>query len=419
MIYVPNQKGSPTLANFRSSVKYVISNYIKEKNKDVDEKNKIAYALVNIVGIPSAKTMDDLLKNVDKINKLTLRFYPLNGDLDFSEVFGVITRDMREEVGSKNGEIVFKSPKSINGVKTVIEKAAGTIDPILQVTTKGKSKATLKDYELSEKYELEFNDNSDLEDESSQIINKMSTIDTLNFSNDSHQEIYERNKVKIIPFVKKYRVMNIKNFEKVMSNAEKLTEKSNSNKVFLQSLKILKPNKSNFLHKLIFGIIEVTVAFIMAKRTDTIGLTENVLQVVITVMLAFLAVVFTGYAFFQALINDKLLVSMIATGDNKNNKLSEANIYFAEVMIFQIGCMLLDLLVIVFMIVLPEDWTLLSNNMLNEAFATIGISFLLYCNVESIWEMKSFIFNVFQLFNLHAYSRIAKIQENQSDKEEN
>lgn len=55
------------------------------------------------------------------------------------------------------------------------------------------------------------------------------------------------------------------------------------------------------------------MAFIMAKRTDTIGLTENVLQVVITVMLAFLAVVFTGYAFFQALINDKLLVSMIAT----------------------------------------------------------------------------------------------------------
>ena len=212
--------------------------------------------------------------------------------------------------------------------------------------------------------------------------------------------------------------MNIKNFEKVMSNAEKLTEKSNSNKVFLQSLKILKPNKSNFLHKLIFGIIEVTVAFIMAKRTDTIGLTENVLQVVITVMLAFLAVVFTGYAFFQALINDKLLVSMIATGDNKNNKLSEANIYFAEVMIFQIGCMLLDLLVIVFMIVLPEDWTLLSNNMLNEALAAIGISLLLYCNIESIWEMKSFIFNVFQLFNLHAYSRIAKIQENQSDKEE-
>ena len=59
--------------------------------------------------------------------------------------------------------------------------------------------------------------------------------------------------------------MNIKNFEKVMSNAEKLTEKSNSNKVFLQSLKILKPNKSNFLHKLIFGIIEILVSTMKQK----------------------------------------------------------------------------------------------------------------------------------------------------------
>lgn len=203
MIYVPNQKGSPTLANFRSTVKYMISKYISEKNKDVDEKDKIAYALVNIVGIPSAKTMNELLQNVEKINKLTLRFYPLNGDLHLKEVFGILTTDMRQEVGSKNGEIVYKSPKSIEGVKTVLEEAAGTINPILQVTTKDKSKATLKDYELSEKYELELNDSSDIEDERSQIINRMSTIDTLNFSNDSHQEIYERNKTKIIPFFKK------------------------------------------------------------------------------------------------------------------------------------------------------------------------------------------------------------------------
>lgn len=203
MIYVPNQKGSPTLANFRSSVKFVINHFIKEKNKHVDEQNKIPYALVNIVGIPSVKTMDTLLKDVEKINKLTLRFYPLNGDLDVSGVFEVITQDMRAVVGSKNGEIVFKSPKSMNGVIEIIEKAAGTIATILHVTTKAKSKITIKEDQLSEKYELDFNDNIDLEGESLQIINKMSTIDSMVFSNNSHQEIYERNKEKIIPFVKK------------------------------------------------------------------------------------------------------------------------------------------------------------------------------------------------------------------------
>lgn len=203
MIYVPNQKGSPTLANFGSTVKYIISKYIKEKNSTLNEKNKLEYAIVNIVGIPSAKSMDALLKNVEKITKLTLRFYPLNGDLNFSEVFDVVTKDIRESVGSKNGEIIFKSPKSINGVKNILEKASGTINPILNVITRDKIKATLKDYELSEKYELDFNDYSDFEDESSQIISKMSTIETLNYMNESHKEIYERNKTKILPFVKK------------------------------------------------------------------------------------------------------------------------------------------------------------------------------------------------------------------------
>lgn len=203
MIYVPNQKGSPTLANFGSTVKYITSKYIKEKNSTLNEKNKLEYAIVNIVGIPSAKSMDALLKNVEKITKLTLRFYPLNGDLNFSEVFDVVTKDIRESVGSKNGEIIFKSPKSINGVKNILEKASGTINPILNVITRDKIKATLKDYELSEKYELDFNDYSDFEDESSQIISKMSTIETLNYMNESHKEIYERNKTKILPFVKK------------------------------------------------------------------------------------------------------------------------------------------------------------------------------------------------------------------------
>lgn len=156
----------------------------------------------------------------------------------------------------------------------------------------------------------------------------------------------------------------------------------------------------------------------MAKRTDTIVVTEDVFQIIITVMLALLAIVFTGYAFFQALINDKLLISMLMTGDDKNNKLSETNDYFAEVMIFQLGCIIFDLIVLVFMVILPKNWALPFNDILNEILATIGIFLLLHCNIESLWEMKSFIFNVFQLFNLHAYTRVAKILEQQSDKKE-
>lgn len=203
MIFMQNQKGSPTIPNFRSTLKYVIDAYINMKNKELSAEQKLDYALVNVVGIPSAKSMDELLDNVKKINSLTLRFYPLNGDIDYTEAFGILTTDMRRDVGCKNGEIIFKSPQSIDGIKKLLEKAAGTINPILRVITKEGSKAKLKDYELSEKYELDFEEDTDFEAESVQLMDKMSSIETLTFTNDEHNMIYKRNEEKIIPFVKK------------------------------------------------------------------------------------------------------------------------------------------------------------------------------------------------------------------------
>lgn len=203
MIFMQNQKGSPTIPNFRSTLKYVIDAYINMKNKELSAEQKLEYALVNVVGIPSAKSMDELLDNVKKINSLTLRFYPLNGDIDYTEAFGILTTDMRRDVGCKNGEIIFKSPQSIDGIKKLLEKAAGTINPILRVITKEGSKAKLKDYELSEKYELDFEEDTDFEAESVQLMDKMSSIETLTFTNDEHNMIYKRNEEKIIPFVKK------------------------------------------------------------------------------------------------------------------------------------------------------------------------------------------------------------------------
>ncbi len=202
MLYLPNQKGSPAISSFKSTVRYVIETYTKLANEKLNEDKKLPYALVNVVGIPSAKSMDDLLKNVRKINSLTLRFYPLNGDIDYTDAFGILTTEMRNEVGCKNGEIVFKSPKSITGVKKILAKAAGTINPIIRVITNEGSKATLKDYELSEKYEMELSDNADLISEGTQLIDKMAGINTLNFTNDEHDSIYERNKERISPFAK-------------------------------------------------------------------------------------------------------------------------------------------------------------------------------------------------------------------------
>ena len=203
MIFMPNQKGSPTLANFRRMVAYVFLHYIKQENKKEEHIKKYDEAIVNIVGIPGAKSMDELLDKIEKINTLTLRFYPLNGDMDYSEAFGILATEVRNEVGCKNGDVVYKSPKSISGIKNVLKKAAGTINPIIKGITKNNGKITLKDYELSEKYEIEIDDDATFEDESRILVNSMDKIETLQFSSEKHNEIYDRNKEKIVSFIER------------------------------------------------------------------------------------------------------------------------------------------------------------------------------------------------------------------------
>ena len=201
MLFVPNQKGSPTLVNFRSTIAYILKNYVNNYNSENEE--KLPYALVNIVGVPSARSMEELLKTVKKINSLTLKFYPLNGDLDFSNMFGMMTTDLRKAVGCKTGKTILNSPKSVEGVVDVLQQAGGTIDPILKVTTSENSIIKLHDYQMTEKYEMVFDDQLTLEEKREQIVNKADEIGVLQYTNDNHDEIYKRNEHKIIPFIKR------------------------------------------------------------------------------------------------------------------------------------------------------------------------------------------------------------------------
>lgn len=201
MLYVPNQKGSPTLVNFRTTVAYILKKYVSDYNSKNEE--NLPYALVNVVGVPSSNTIEELLKTVKKINLLTLKFYPLNGDVDFSDMFGMMTTDLRKAVGSKTGKTVLNSPKLVDGVVEVLQQAGGTIDPVLKVTTSENSVVRLQDYQMTEKYEMGFDDQSTLEQKREQIMNKADEISVLQFTNENHDAIYDRNKGKIIPFIKK------------------------------------------------------------------------------------------------------------------------------------------------------------------------------------------------------------------------
>lgn len=206
------------------------------------------------------------------------------------------------------------------------------------------------------------------------------------------------------------------NTERAFKNAENLKHRTSSHQLLVDSLiLILKPTRNDWKRKLLFVGLEIFAAIIISVQVNTISMAKEIFSLLITVIISLIAIVFTGYAFFQALINDKLLVALLSVESEENNRntgsLLNSNKYFAEVMTLQIFCLMLDLIAVTAMTIMPEDWYLFDNNTCNVVFSCILILCTFYCNVECIWEMKSFIFNVFQLFNLHAYSRIQKIKE--------
>lgn len=207
------------------------------------------------------------------------------------------------------------------------------------------------------------------------------------------------------------RVINIDK-ENLINNSMDLIIENNSNYVLRKSFLLLKINRKNIGRKIIFIILEVIAAIFIAEQATTINIVREIVEVLISVMLALLAIVFTGYTIFQALLNDRLLIALVSDDSDKKNKLVETNSYFVEVMMLQIFFLMVNILVIIFLFLLPDDWSLLTNNRINELLATGLILLHLHLNLECIWEMKSFIFNTFQLFNLYAYSRVLNIVNN-------
>ncbi|RHQ56463.1 hypothetical protein DWY31_04385 [Dorea sp. AF24-7LB] len=203
MLYIENQKGSPDVRSFKATIKYILNTYVKKRNKELEKVNKeLPIPILNVTGIPMRRRIDEALKDVEKINELKLRFYPLNGDIDYTGLLEGVATDLRRKVGCKNGEIILKSPSNISGVIEVLSKSGGTVDPIFSVRYADKKKGKIKNEEISEKMEIELSGN-DPNEEIENAIEKGKKISSIAFVSKENNDIYEKNTKKIISFVKR------------------------------------------------------------------------------------------------------------------------------------------------------------------------------------------------------------------------
>lgn len=150
MVLVKNQKGSPTLKNFSSTARDILYQFIREHNKGVDnKKDKLPLPSLNVVAIPFAGSIVEQLKDVKKIKNMTLKFYPLNGDIMENETVEDLTETLKA-IGSKTGFLRFNSPQNKDNVSKVIDDTKGLLRPTVSVQFKNGTTGTLKDDSFTE-----------------------------------------------------------------------------------------------------------------------------------------------------------------------------------------------------------------------------------------------------------------------------
>lgn len=203
----------------------------------------------------------------------------------------------------------------------------------------------------------------------------------------------------------------------------KLLKNQSSKRLIFNSLEIFKPTKRSLKRQLILYAVAVIVSAFVGVSYDTKSIMVDTVQTILDIILALFGIIFTGYAFFQALINDELLIRLMKDtskdeGGEEKSKLQETNEEFIHCMMLNILIILLSFLLKIVVNSIPDNFLVFDKIIHNNIFATALISIYIYIVISVVWEVKSFIFNLFQLFNVYAGTRILEIfnKDNEDNK---
>lgn len=190
MILVRNEPASPDIRSFQATVRTILNRYIRNMNKRDDNITDLPHALVNIVDIPQREDIETVLKGVDKIISVQLRFFPLNNDVDPTPLASHIRKEMNN-LGSDTGNATFNTPDSKAGVQHLLENTAGLAATTMRVRDKDGENKTIKEDSFSSNRKIPFAKDITSNDDDT-LISIAEKDSIINVVSPDNQSLYER-----------------------------------------------------------------------------------------------------------------------------------------------------------------------------------------------------------------------------------
>ena len=192
---------------------------------------------------------------------------------------------------------------------------------------------------------------------------------------------------------------------------ENILNYSSSERILIKTLSVYKIRKTNFVENGLILVLCTIIALILGINPNIIVLVENSISIFLNVSLTLFGIIFTGYAIFQALLSNKLTLSLFEDTSTSRDimtksKLQETNENFVCLMMLFIFGIILNIILNIIIPVIPSNFCLFNNMTVNCVIAIILIDIFLYIMGVMIWRMVSFIGNIFHLFNAYAVSKL-------------
>ena len=200
---------------------------------------------------------------------------------------------------------------------------------------------------------------------------------------------------------------------------QQLLKPRTSKEMFWKAFEIFKITKKHIVKQLVLLGVCALPACVIGLSENTVDLFSDISEMIMGVILAIFGVVFTGYTLLQAFINNDFLLRLVENtvkeGEAEKSKLQETNENFVAIMMLNLAAIIVTLFLGIIVKALPSDFNIFAVHGVNNAVATVAMEIYLVFLFTIIWETKSFIFNIFQLFNMHSVSRIIQILQGEEE----
>ncbi|SIR47830.1 hypothetical protein SAMN05878494_3942 [Bacillus cereus] len=215
--------------------------------------------------------------------------------------------------------------------------------------------------------------------------------------------------------------MNQEKKNQLIASIRRLTDPNAKSDQFVKkSLALQIPSKRRFLFLVMVSVTFFAVHYCLLVHSESyIENFTDLLGNINDIIVPTFAVIITGYAIFQALVNGSTLINLMTVSEADKSKFEEYNLYFFGLSLLYLGIIILNLLLMLFFKNVPNDWSLpFLSNQVNEIIASVLMTIYLAILMHSLIELKSFVYNLFQCFTINAVSSGIDFLTNHKEKDQ-